>query len=102
MVAFFAVLLLITIFSLEAWFYNAAASEVLAKQVPQGPGTPLGDQLAQLPTTNFTIPQAPLVNDHTGYKGQGVIRMPIDEARMNDTIYAIRRGPGASDQSTPK
>lgn len=79
MVGFFAVLLLITVFALQAWFYNAQHAETIAKQVDQGAsGTPLGDVLSSAHTDLYS--KEVTWNDRKEVKPHTQVRIPIDRA----------------------
>jgi len=90
-VAFFAVFLVVVIVGLQAWFYNFAEAEKVAKQVPQGgPGTILGEQLA---TYDHDLHAPAGWNDRPDYgEANKVRRIPIDQA-MTATVadYANRQ-----------
>ncbi len=77
-VAFFAILMLVTVFGLQAWFYNADSAERAAKMVDQGsPGTPLGEMLAKQRAELYV--EKPSPNDRMG-KDSKAMRIPIDQA----------------------
>jgi hypothetical protein len=78
-VIFFAAFLVVVIVGLQAWFYNYAESERVAKQAPQGgPGTVLGDQLA---TYDRDLHAPPGWNDRIpGGEARKIRRVPIEDA----------------------
>ena len=79
-VAFFAVLLAVSIVSLQAWFYNADAAERARKQLSEyDPNTPFG-ALVINQEKELTDPVG--WNDHAGQAGQAkkIVREPIDRA----------------------
>ncbi|HVX85228.1 MAG TPA: hypothetical protein VH253_10625 [Phycisphaerae bacterium] len=79
-VAFFAVLLAVSIVSLQAWFYNADTAERARKQLAEfDPNTPLGALVAaQEKELNDPVGW----NDRVGQAGQAnkIVREPIDRA----------------------
>ncbi len=77
-VAFFAVLMLVLVLGLQAWFYNADRAERAAKMVDQGaPGTELGDMLLKQRAELYV--EKPTVNDRMG-KDSKAMRIPMDQA----------------------
>jgi hypothetical protein len=76
-VAFFAVVLLLLVIGLQAWFYHYDQDERDAKTVAQGaPGTPLGEMLANAHGEMYGK-----ASENTRFpKDQHVMRIPIDVA----------------------
>jgi hypothetical protein len=90
-VAFFAILMLVLVLGLQAWFYNADNAERAAKMIPQGaPGTPLGDMLANQRAELYGDKGS--VNPRMG-KDSKAVRIPINDA-MDDVVkqYATAQG----------
>lgn len=90
-VAFFAVLMLVIVLGIQAWFYNVAAAERVAKTVDQGaPGTSLGDMLAKQRSELYV--EKPTLNDRMG-KDSKAMRIPIDQAMdLVTRQYAASQG----------
>lgn len=78
-VAFFAVLLAVSIVSLQAWFYNADAAERARKQLSEyDPNTPLG---ALVLNQEKDLQDPVSWNDHAGMgQAKKIVREPIDQA----------------------
>jgi hypothetical protein len=96
-VAFFAVLLAVTITGLQAWFYNYQAAERAAKTAPQDdPSTELGailhEQRAELTTPGLARPAPGATGAATQNRPN---RVPIDQA-MADVVAAYARSRGAN------
>ena len=90
-VAFFAVLMLVLVLGLQAWFYNADNAERTAKTIPQGtPGTALGDMLANQHAELYGDKGA--ANPRMG-KDSKAVRIPISDA-MDAVVkqYATAQG----------
>ncbi len=91
-VAFFGVLLLVTIFAVEAWVYHYDTAERAAKQVPQyDTRTELG-QMVETQKSELNDPAGPNAEFP---KADKVTRMPISDA-MNAVVkqYAAAQGKG--------
>jgi len=73
------VTLAVAIIALQAWFYSGRDAALADKMVAQGgPGTPLGEMLAQQHAELSTVGW----NDHEGQGGKAkkVLRVDIDTA----------------------